>query len=232
MIRDKSKPITIKEETIEDAILATELLKKDPRIDAEKVFIIGHSMGGMLAPRIDAEGGDYKGLILMAGTPRKLEEILIEQTKEATGSMKGFIKKLAEKQIQKFVQLFDGLYEMSDAQAMKVKVGGGTTLYYYKEMGEHAVEVYLENNHKPMMIMQGAKDFQAKADKDFAMYQNLLKDRNNVTFKLYENLNHAFVPAIYEDIAKAKKEYAVERHIGEDVIADLAGWINTVAGCR
>ena len=232
MIRDKSKPITIKEEMIEDAILATELLKKDPRIDAEKVFIIGHSMGGMLAPRIDAEGGDYKGLILMAGTPRKLEEILIEQTKEATGSMKGFIKKLAEKQIQKFVQLFDGLYEMSDAQAMKVKVGGGTTLYYYKEMGEHAVEVYLENNHKPMMIMQGAKDFQAKADKDFAMYQNLLKDRNNVTFKLYENLNHAFVPAIYEDIAKAKKEYAVERHIGEDVIADLAGWINTVAGCR
>ncbi len=67
MIRDKSKPITIKEETIEDAILATELLKKDPRIDAEKVFIIGHSMGGMLAPRIDAEGGDYKGLYKETG---------------------------------------------------------------------------------------------------------------------------------------------------------------------
>jgi len=46
-----------------------------------------------------------------------------------------------------------------------------------------------------------------------------------VTFKLYEGLNHAFVPAIHEDIMQAKKEYNTERHIGEDVIADIANWI-------
>ena len=54
MLRDKNGPVTVKEETIEDAILATQLLKQDARIDSERVFIIGHSMGGMLAPRIDA----------------------------------------------------------------------------------------------------------------------------------------------------------------------------------
>ena len=73
MSRDKSLEITVKEETIEDAVLATQLLKKDRRIDPDRIFIIGHSMGGMLAPRIDAEGGDYKGLIIMAGSPRRLE---------------------------------------------------------------------------------------------------------------------------------------------------------------
>lgn len=225
LLRDKSITITVKEETIDDAILATEMLRQDARIDSEKIFIIGHSMGAMLAPRIDAKGGDYKGLILMAGTPRKLEEVMIEQTEEAMSSMKGLPKMLVGKQAQKICSMFDGLYDLSDEEAKKKKVGGGTTLYYFKEMGEHATSDYLANMQKPMLIMQGEKDFQAKADKDFGAYKELLKDRDNVTFKLYENLNHAFVPSVYGDIAKAKQEYNVEQHIGEEVIADIADWI-------
>lgn len=49
-----------------------------------------------------------------------------------------------------------------------------------------------------------------------------------MSFKLYEGLNHCFVPAIYDDIMKAKQEYNAERHIGEDVIADIANWIMSV----
>jgi len=225
MLRDKSTPITVKEETIDDAVLATEMLKKDPRIDPERLFIVGHSMGAMLAPRIDSEGGDYKGLILMAGTPRKLEEVLLEQTAEMLAGMRGLARKIAGKQIQKTMGAFDGLYDLSDEEAKKKKMGGGTTLYYFKEMGEHDVPGYLAKLEKPMLILQGEKDFQVKAEKDFALYKELLKDKKNITFKLYKDLNHAFVPALYADIAKAKKEYNAERHIGEDVIDDIANWI-------
>ena len=61
--------ITVKEETIDDALAAAHLLRADPRIDPEAVFLIGHSMGAMLAPRIDAEGGDFRALVLLAGSP-------------------------------------------------------------------------------------------------------------------------------------------------------------------
>ena len=225
MLRDKSTVITVKEETIDDAILAAEILRKDTRIDSDKIFIVGHSMGGMLAPRIDAEGGNFKGLIIMAGTPRKLEEVLIEQTEEITSTMKGLAKIIAGKQAQKISSMFEGLYDLSNEEAKKKKVGGGTTLYYFKEMGEHAVPKYLAESQKPMLIMQGEKDFQVKADKDFKLYQELLKEKENVTFKLYENLSHAFVSSIYGNVADAKKEYNVEQHIGEEVIADIANWI-------
>jgi len=94
MLLDKSGPITVREETIEDALLATRLLREDPRIDAGRVFLVGHSMGGMLAPRIDAEGGDYRGLVIMAGTPRRLEEVLLEQTEQALSEMKGWMRRL------------------------------------------------------------------------------------------------------------------------------------------
>ena len=225
MLRDKSLEVTVKTETIDDAILATDLLKKNPRIDPERVFIIGHSMGGMLAPRIDAEGGNYAGLIIMAGSPRKLEEIILDQNEDALRSTKGFVKWIVKKQVAKFAAMFDGMYELSDEEAKKRKMGGGTTLYYFKEMGEHPVSGYLLSTEKPILIMQGEKDFQATAEKDFAAYKQLLAGRSNVTFRLYENLSHAFVPSVYGDIMKAKQEYNVEQHIGENVTVDIANWV-------
>ena len=226
MLRDKSLEITVKVETIDDAILATQLLKKDPRIDPEKVYIVGHSMGGMLAPRIDAEGGNYAGLIIMAGSPRKLEEIILDQNEAALRSTKGFVNWIVKKQVANFSAMFDGMYELSDKEAKKKKMGNGTTLYYFKEMGEHAASVYLSSCEMPILIMQGEKDFQATAEKDFAAYKQLLAGRSNVTFRLYENLSHAFVPSVYGDIMKAKQEYNVEQHISEEVIKDIANWIN------
>ena len=221
----KEKDVNVKMETIEDAVMATELLKADDRIDSEKIFIIGHSMGAMLAPRIDAEGGNYKGLILMAGSPRRLEEIMLDQNEEVLRTTKGVVHWIVKKQVAKLSAMFDGLYELSDEDAKKVKVGGGTTLYYFKEMGEHRAEDYLRKLEKPVLIMQGEKDFQATAEKDFLSYQELLAGKDNVTFQLYEGLNHAFVPSIYGELMKAKQEYNVEQHIGESVIGDIAQWI-------
>ena len=230
LLRDKSRPLTVKTETIEDAVLATELLRKDKRIDPENIFIIGHSMGGMLAPRIDAEGGNYRGLVLMAGTPRKLEEVMLGQTKAITDELPVLLRPLLKKQAEKLQRTFDGMYDLTDEQAQKKKVVGGTTVYYFKEMGEHPAEQYLLNTDKPLLILQGEKDVQVKLDIDFAAYRELLKAKTNVTFRLYEGLNHAFVPAVCGKISKATKEFSKEQHIGENVIADIAGWI--LENCR
>ncbi|MBR4991529.1 MAG: alpha/beta fold hydrolase [Clostridia bacterium] len=229
LLRDKSRPLTVKEETIEDALLATELLKADTRIDRENVFIIGHSMGGMLAPRIDAEGGHYRGLVLLAGTPRKLENVMLEQNAQLAAELP-LLRPLLNRQTAKLEKTFAGMYELTDEEAQKRKVAGGTTVYYFKEMGERPAEQYLLNTDKPLLILQGEKDVQVRPDVDFSAYQELLKDRHNVTFKLYEGLNHAFVPAVCGKISKVMKEFSKEQHIGETVIADIAGWIRE--NCR
>ena len=225
MLRDKNTVITAWEETIEDALLAAALLRADGRIDPKRVFLLGHSMGGMLAPRIECCGGDFAGLILLAGSPRRLEEILLEQTREICETMTGLARWITKKQLAKLEQTFAGLYDLSDGEAKAIKVGGGTTLYYFKDMGHPSVAYWLSKTAKPMLVMQGEKDAQVKASVDYKRYQELLGDRENVTFRLYPGLNHAFVPARFDSIADAKKEFTPERHIGAQVLDDLAGWI-------
>ena len=59
----------------------------------------------------------------------------------------------------------------------------------------------------------------------FEGFREQLAGRENTVFKLYPGLNHCFVDAIYDDILKASKEYGTERHIGDEVIGDIAAFI-------
>ena len=217
--------VTVREETIEDAILAAELLKSDPRIDPDAVFIIGHSMGAMLAPRIDAEGGNFRGLILMAGSPFRLEEIVVRQLRQAGGAKGGVMSTIVKLEDRIFSKKFDGLYEMPDEAAKKKKFAGSTSLYYFKEMGRITAADYLLESDKPVLIMQGGKDFQVLPEEDFARFRELFQDRRNTDFRLYDDLNHLFVRGIYNDILKAGKEYKTEQHIGAEVIDDISAFI-------
>ena len=215
--------VTVEEETVEDALAAAELLKNDPRIDPARIFILGHSMGAMLAPRIDAEGAGAAGLILLAGTPYRLEEVVVKQLARAGGkSPLGLVVKLEHKI---FAKKFDGLYEMSDDEAKKKKFAGNLTLYYFKEMGRKTAADYLKESAKPVLIMQGEKDTQVLANDDYEAFKTQLAGRENTEFRLYPGLNHLFVDALTTSVLQATKEYGAERHIGDAVLDDIAQFI-------
>ena len=221
----KSQLVTARAETVDDALLAAALLRRDARIDPDAIFIVGHSMGAMLAPRIDAEGGNFRGLVLMAGSPYRMEEIVVRQLKQAGGGKGGLMGAVVRLEDKIFSKKFDGLYEMPDEEAKKKKFAGSTTLWYFKEMGQKTAADYLCETEKPVCILQGGKDFQVLPEVDFARFQELLADRPNVEYKLYDELNHLFVKGIYNDIRKAGKEYKVAQHMGAEVIDDIAAFI-------
>lgn len=225
MVKACAANMTVREETIDDALLALAILRNDRRIDSENIFILGHSMGAMLAPRIDAEGGDVRGLIMMAGTPHRLEDIVLRQLVQSQGS-NPLLRLVIGGERKLFAKKFDGMYDMNDEDAKKKKFAGNVTLYYFKEMGKKTAADYLLESSKPALIMQGGRDFQVLADDDFKAFKELLSGRDNITYKLYPDLDHCFVNAIYDDILKASKEYGIERHIGEDVIADIAEFVH------
>jgi len=218
---------TVREETIEDAILATEILKADTRIDENRVFIIGHSLGGMLAPRIHDEGGNYAGLILLAGSPRFLLDISKTQNIATVESMEdGKEKEAALDSIEQWDEHYNAFLTLPDDEAVSTTVPGwGVSAYYFKDLYENPISTYIEKATIPFLVLQGSNDFQVLAEIDFILYKELLAGRSNVTFKLYDGLNHLFMPSSKTNISELMDEYAIESRVDPQVLADIVEWI-------
>jgi len=227
---------TVWEETIEDAILAADILRVDPRIDEDRVFILGHSLGGMLAPRIHVEGGDFAGLILFAGSPRFLLDISLTQNMMTIEAMVADMEEGDEKDAllsaieiapTELNEQISWMLDLSDEEARNTSLPGwgGVSVYYFVDLYRNPVSDLIENITIPILVMQPGNDLQVLADVDFVLYQELLEDRTNVTFKLYEGLNHFFMPATAENILEVMDEHAVLGNVDGQVLADIVEWI-------
>lgn len=220
---EELRAFSVQEETVEDAILAGELLKKDGRIDGDQVYLLGHSLGGMLAPRIDATGGDFAGLLIMAGSPRALWEIIYDQnllvlnSEEISPAEREELERMLETERDKAQRLT----EMNEEEAL------GETLftlpaYYFKEMELVDRIALVKEFKKPVLVLQGEADFQVSYDRDYLRWKELLGE--NATFNSYPGLNHFFVD--YDGANKGTLlEYEVPGIVAEEVIADMADWI-------
>lgn len=229
MVLNTSLDLTVKEETIEDAVFATQLLKNDLRINPNKIFILGHSMGGMLAPRIDAEGGDFAGLIIWGGSPRRLEEIIIDQQEDFLKTANSIMRWIMRRQVGNIRTKFERMYSMTDEEAKTTPLFNKySKVYYLKECGEKPAINYLENLVKPILVMHASADFHVSIEKDFEEYKRILSNHPNASFKLYPGLNHLFMPSVYGDIKKAMKEYKKVQKVEEYVINDIAEWIKSI----
>ena len=71
--------VTPHDEVIEDAVLAAQMLSSLPEVDPEKVFVLGHSLGGFLAPQITLSFPQARGTIILAGPTRPLEDLILDQ---------------------------------------------------------------------------------------------------------------------------------------------------------
>ncbi|WP_338553591.1 alpha/beta fold hydrolase [Paenibacillus sp. KS-LC4] len=225
MTKEALMKMTVKEETIDDAIVAAKLLKADKRIDASKVYVVGHSLGGMLAPRIDAEGGDFAGLVLLAGSPRSLWEILYDQTQAVVAAMDD--KDPAKQKNTQFIEAeykrAQALDTLTDAQAQATTIFS-IPAYYFKEMDKHPASEYAAKLTKPVLILQGKDDFQVYANKDYVLWEELFKGKSNASFKLYPGLNHFFVDYSGEGEGTVA-EYNHSGSFAEEVITDIAKWL-------
>ncbi|WP_136605533.1 alpha/beta hydrolase family protein [Paenibacillus dokdonensis] len=225
MLKESPGDVTVESETIEDAILAAKLLKNDGRIDPDKVYIFGHSLGGMLAPRIDMEGGNFAGIIIGAGSPRSLSDIIMSQNDDVLAQLPKFLRKIAKRQIAGLKAKFDAITGMSEEEAKQTKVFGKIYAWYFKEMAGHPAADYLIATEKPVLILQGDKDFQVSSEKDFALYQQICIGKPNVRFKLYPGLNHLFMKSVYGRVKDFKKEYKIPQKVSAEVLEDIAEWV-------
>ena len=172
-------------------------------MDATQVYVLGHSLGGMLVPRIGARDDEIAGFVIMAGTARPFLDIIIEQ--------------------YEYIVSIDG----TNAEDLSLDTPadtlfGGIPPAYWLDLRAYDPTEVVKQVKSPILAIQGGRDYQV-TEVDFDLWKAALAGRDDVTFKLYENLNHLFA----EGEGKAvPAEYLEPSHVAEVVINDIAEWLN------
>ena len=183
--------VTVDDEVLNDADAAVKLAQQyadDGKVDG--IFVLGHSLGGMLAPSIASRNSAVKGIISLAGTPRKLGEVWLEQLAPQLEAAEGDTKKYVEELIDQIETMRDKreLKEKKNPEPYNISFG----VPYWTSLDAIDPAGVARELDIPMLFLQGSADTQVFADKDFAMWKEKLSDRPKCQFKLYDGLGHFF----------------------------------------
>jgi len=216
-----SGKITVREETIDDAVMAVALLTKRKEIDAKRVFLLGHSLGGMLIPRIAERSPEVKGFISLAGSTRPLEESVLMQVKYLS-NLDGKIdddEAKAIAHIEKHIALVKSKDLTLTTSSADLPLGVPAS--YWLDLRGYDPAERAKQLPRPMLILQGERDYQVTMD-DFAAWKKSLEGRKDVAFKTYPQLNHLFQAGEGKSMPG---EYAQPGHVAEEVVRDIADWV-------
>ena len=212
--------MTVKDEVIDDALAAASLLRSQPRIDPARVFVLGHSLGGMLIPRVAAADLSLAGVVVLAGPTRQLDRAILEQTKYLANA-DGTVTADEQKGIDDAQKLVDGVAALTASAAANAPRIGNAPPSYWLDLRGYDPPAVARGQRVPMLILQGERDYQVTMD-DFARWKAALGERRDVTFRSYPALNHMFMAGTGKSLPA---EYLNASHVSEDVVTDIAAWI-------
>lgn len=238
----------------EDVVAAIAYLKSRKEINLNKIGLIGHSEGGIIAPMVASENKNVAFVVSMAGVMLPGSELLLLQKElqlQSMGSSEVFITKEIEfdKGIMKLINAStsDSLKRNLEKYTSeyfkknpKFASDHGMTETYYKTL---IVESYsspwlsnfikydpknaLESLECPLFALNGEKDLQVPAKENLEVLEHIstIDSSKNFTLKSYSGLNHLF----QECKTGTLMEYGqIEQTLSPQVLQDIAEWIDNL----
>jgi dienelactone hydrolase len=217
----RSREKTVRDETINDVLVAYDSLKRNPSVDPKRIFLLGHGFGGMMLPRIAKELPDAGGLIILAANAGPLEDVIYDEASyllngdSVAGDKKIVLLDSMMAQVHKIKQLSSASPDTSHERILMHSKSYWIDLSDYKQT-ETAKELHL-----PIYIVHCERDYQVTM-KEYDAWKSALEKNKNVHFKLYTKLNHL----MQEGSGKSTPaEYIKHANVPEYVIDDFYGWI-------
>ncbi|PNX49416.1 MAG: hypothetical protein BV456_08975 [Thermoplasmata archaeon M8B2D] len=205
---------TVQDETIDDALAAVEVLKASSVVNHSEIFVLGHSLGGMLAPRIALQDNQIAGLIILAGPTRHLEDLILEQTRYLA-NLSGTNQTEQIAAIEALVQKVKNL-DINESEDVL-----GAPKSYWADLATYDPVETAQSLDIPLLILQGERDYQVTMA-DFTRWNETFSGNSSVTLHIYPFLNHFFIAGTG---VSNNTEYLIEGHVAEEVISDIAVWI-------
>lgn len=214
--------VTLMDESVWDAVAAVQLLSETDGIDPDRIFVLGHSLGGNAIPAIagELENASEKacGFIMMAASPRPLDMLMREQYAFLYSLVPELTPELRAEKDAVFSEL-DRLQEL-DSMADSEMIMGAFAPYWKWLAAYDAIQAG-EKLVQPVLVLQGEEDYQVSMV-DFNLWEKAFSDKENWTMKSFPGLTHAFTAG---QKAEGASVYYHDEKVDKQVIQDIADFI-------
>jgi esterase/lipase len=211
----------VENEVIIDVLHAINTLTIQSYVPIDKTIVLGHSLGGMLLPKIALSESTIAGGILMAAPARPLEDLIFNQTYYLS-NLDGEIDVVEQENldyIEKQVQKIKTLNITKDEKVLNAYKA------YWEYLASYNPVKTALNLSIPILILQGKRDYQVTFKDDFICWKETLRNNENASFQTYESLNHLFIQGTG---IPNNEEYMIEGHVDQEVINEIYKWIQKI----
>lgn len=227
-----------------DVEYAIKYLQSRKEINKNKIGLIGHSEGGVIAPIVASKNKEIDFIVLMAGSALRGDKLLLLQKSKIETKMG--INKLA---VYKSQQIFKGAYDIVlNTNLKKEALSDSLSDYFISKFGKALAEnqknslinqltsiwmvnfirldpkVYLEKVSCPVLAINGSKDLQVPSIENLKIIENIFSKNTQVkaTIKELENLNHLFQEC---DTGLPGEYGEIEQTISPIALEEISNWI-------
>ncbi|MDN5559696.1 MAG: alpha/beta fold hydrolase [Ruaniaceae bacterium] len=187
---------TIQDEVIDDAVAAVRVLSSRPETAGRPIVVLGHSLGGMVLPAVLAESPEAAGGIILASTVRSLWDVVNDQNLAAIAAAVdsgSFTEEQAEQQRATLAAEIARANALTDPDEQAIL--GSMAAPYVVSLNELRLPEGAAEIEIPLLVLHGDSDFQISPEVDFESWRPVLAGNPDVTFHLFEGLNHFLMPA-------------------------------------
>ncbi|WP_328589638.1 alpha/beta hydrolase [Nonomuraea aridisoli] len=209
-------PPTMTDEYVPHAVAAVRLLRE--RADVGRVFVAGHSMGGKVGPRVAAAEPSVAGLVLLAGDAEPMHRAAVRVVRHLAALDPGARAAVETFERQAAAVEDPGLSADTPAAALPFGLPGS----YWLDLRGYDPVASAAALDKPMLILQGGRDYQVTVSDDLARWRAGLAHRTDVTFRVHDADDHFFFPGT-GPVTPA--DYTRPQHVDPEVVSDIAAWL-------
>jgi uncharacterized protein len=227
MVLKDAKNLTLETETSEDAKRAVGFLRGHGKVKADRVFVVGHSLGAMAAPGIARDLAELAGIVLLAGNSRPLEELILEQV-TFLSKLDGQVSPEEQAALDKIalaVKKVKAPDLSPDTPSEELPLGMPAP--YWIHLRKYDPVAVARDLKLPILILQGGRDYQVTLAGDFARWKKELGALANVRFQAFPDLNHLFMKG---DGTPGPSEYMKPGHVAAEVVAAILAFVGEPVG--
>ena len=224
-----------------DALSAFQFLREMDKVDINKIGIIGHSEGGLIANLLAGQGiPNLSFIVSLAGPTHPIWEMMVEQL-YSVGKAEG----LSDLQLAMAREINKKNFEVvrSDLPTQEAYEQLKKNMNMVKDTPQNETirkellmmltpayryfvrinpQDFIKDIYIPVYAAFGTLDVQVPSKLNIKGYTDYLPDNSKTLIKEYEGLNHLFQKAQTGRVAEYSK---IAETINEEVLKDIAEWI-------